>query len=158
MNENEQIMHRFYTAFRQLDYRTMQDCYHPDAVFNDPAFGLLNGEETRGMWEMLCKRATDFKLDFSNIHSEDGDEYGTCNWTAFYTFSKTGRKVRNDVKAYMRFSEGKIIEHSDAFSLHKWSKQALGLKGYLLGWTGFLQRKVQKTSRKTLEKYMRRET
>ena len=42
MSVNEETIHRFYTAFQNLDYKTMQSCYHPDAVFNDPAFGLLD--------------------------------------------------------------------------------------------------------------------
>jgi hypothetical protein len=106
------------------------------------------------MWTMLCNRAKDFRLEFSNIHCDDEDEYGTCNWTAWYTFSKTGRKVQNNVKAYMRIRDGKIIEHSDAFSLGKWSSQALGFKGLMLGWTGFMQRKIQKSSRKALAEWM----
>jgi ketosteroid isomerase-like protein len=153
MNANEQIMHRFYTAFSKLDYATMQDCYHEDAVFSDPAFGLLNGDEVRAMWEMLCKRAKDFKLQFSNIASDD-HEYSTCSWRAEYVFSKTGRRVENYVKGYMRFAEGKIIEHSDAFSLHRWAAQALGFKGWLFGGFGFFQKKVQRTSRKVLKDYM----
>ena len=152
MNGNELLMNRFYTAFQHLDYKTMQDCYSKDAVFNDPAFGLLNGEELRAMWKMLCKRAKDFSLEFSNIKSED--EYGTCNWTATYTFSKTGRKVRNEIKAYMKFADGKIIEHSDAFSLRKWGSQALGWKAWLLGWTSFFQKKIQAISKKSLKEYM----
>lgn len=152
MNANEQIMHRFYTAFQKLDYKTMQESYHPDAVFNDPAFGLLNAEEVKAMWEMLCKRAKDFSLEFSNIVSED--EYGTCNWAARYTFTLTGRKVVNNIKAYMKFADEKIIEHSDAFSLHKWASQALGWKAWLLGWTGFFQKKIQAKSRKRLRDYM----
>ena len=154
MNPNEATMHRFYTAFSKLDHRTMVECYHPDIVFSDPAFGLLRGDEVRAMWEMLCKRAKDFHLEFSNILSED--EYGTCNWTAVYTFSKTKRKVQNNVKAYMRFADGVIVEHSDAFSLHKWSQQALGFKGYWFGWTGFFQRKIQRSSRKALKEFMDR--
>ena len=155
MNSNEQLMYRFYSAFQQLDYKTMQDCYHEDAVFNDPAFGLLRGDEVRAMWEMLCKRAKGFSLEFSNIKSED--EYGTCNWTANYLFSKTGRKVKNEIKAYMKFAGGKIIEHSDAFSLQKWSGQALGFSGLFLGWTGFFQRKIQASARKALKEFMNNE-
>lgn len=154
MTANEQLMYRFYNAFQKLDYKTMQDCYSDEAVFNDPAFGLLNAVETRAMWEMLCKRAKDFSLEFSNIQSDD--EYGTCNWTAIYTFSKTGKKVKNEIKAYMKFVDGKIIEHSDAFSLHRWSRQALGWKGLIFGWMGFMQRKIQKASRSALREFMRK--
>ena len=153
MKANEQLMTKFYTAFQRLDYKTMQACYHDEAVFNDPVFGLLDATQVRAMWEMLCKRAVDFSLEFSNTVSED--EYGTCNWTATYTFSKTGRKVVNVVKSYMKFADGKIIEHSDAFATWKWSKQAFGLKGWLLGWTNFMLKKIRRMARKNLDAYMR---
>ena len=51
---------------------------------------------------MLCKNAKDFSLTFSNIQLLD-EEYATCNWVATYTFSKTGRKVVNNIKAFMSF-------------------------------------------------------
>ena len=153
--DNQQLVRKFYSAFQQLDYRTMQDCYSDDIVFSDPAFGLLQNEEPKAMWEMLCKRARDLKIEFSDIHSID-DEYLTCNWTAHYTFTATGRKVVNRIKAYMRVKDGKIIEHSDAFKLSKWASQALGLKGAVLGWTNFMKRKIQKNARKNLKDYMER--
>jgi hypothetical protein len=101
------------------------------------------------MWEMLCKNAKDFSLTFSNIQLLD-EEYATCNWTATYTFSKTGRRVINYIKAFMKLKDGKIIEHSDGFKLSKWAAQALGFKGVLLGWTGFMKRKIQQNARKSL--------
>lgn len=152
MNANEQLITRFYSAFQQLDYKTMQDCYSKDIVFFDPAFGLLHGDEARAMWEMLCKKAKDFSLEFSNVISED--EYGNCNWVATYTFSVTGRKVVNKAKAYMKITDGKIIEHSDAFKLGVWAAQALGWKGQFFGWTNFLRKRIQRSSRKALTEYM----
>ena len=152
MNSNEQLILKFYTAFQKLDFKTMQACYHDDAVFNDPVFGLLDAAQTKAMWEMLCKRATDFSLEFSDAVSED--EYGTCKWTATYMFGQTGRKVVNVIKAYMKFADGKIIEHSDAFGTWKWSKQAFGWKGWLLGWTNFMQKKIRKRARKNLDDFM----
>lgn len=136
-------------AFQKLDYQGMNSCYSNDIVFNDPAFGLLRGDEAKSMWEMLCKNAKDFSLTFSNIQLLD-EEYATCNWVATYTFSKTGRKVVNNIKAFMRLKDGKIIEHSDGFKLSKWAAQALGFKGALLGWTGFMKRKIQQNARKNL--------
>jgi ketosteroid isomerase-like protein len=153
MNGNEQIIQRFYTAFQRLDYAAMQDCYAEHAIFNDPVFGILQGEEVSAMWEMLCKNAKDFSLTFSDIQWLD-EEYATCNWTAVYTFSKTGRKVVNQIKAHLRIQDGKITEHTDKFDLWKWSRQALGLPGLLLGWSNFIQNKVHKNARKNLEKFM----
>ena len=131
----------------------MNDCYAEDIVFSDPVFMVLKGDEVRAMWEMLCKNAKDFSLTYSNIELLD-EEYATCNWVATYTFSKTGRKVVNRIKAYMKFYEGKIIEHSDAFRLSTWIGQALGWKGVLFGWTGFMKRAVQKNARKNLVNFM----
>lgn len=153
MNNNQQVIERFYNAFQQLDYATMQDCYSDDITFSDPVFGLLKGEEVKAMWEMLCKNARDFKLTYSNIELLD-EEYATCKWTASYIFSKTGNKVENKIKAYMRFRDGKIIEHSDAFRLSTWLSQAMGWKGVLFGWTGFMKRAVQKNARKSLDAFM----
>jgi len=153
MESNKQLVERFYTAFQKLDYKSMNDCYIGDIVFSDPVFMVLNGNEVRSMWEMLCKNAKDFSLVFSDIELLD-EEYATCKWTATYTFSKTGRKVVNKIKAYMKINDGKIIEHSYAFRLSTWIGQGLGWKGVIFGWTGFMKRTVQKNARKNLKKYM----
>ena len=93
---------------------------------------------------MLCKNAKDFSLTYSNINHLD-EEYSTCEWVATYTFSKTGKKVVNKIKANMRFADGKIVEHSDAFSLHKWSKQAIRFYGLAAGLEPFLSKKNYRT-------------
>ncbi|MEO6000701.1 MAG: nuclear transport factor 2 family protein [Chitinophagaceae bacterium] len=152
MNENQQLISRFYTAFQRTDYKTMQDCYHEDAIFFDPVFEDLNTAEVRAMWEMLCKNAKDFSLQFSKVEADH--EYGTCNWVAHYRFSQTGNKVTNNVKAYFKFHEGKIVEHTDGFNFWKWSRQALGLPGWLLGWSTALQKKVQMKAQDNLAKFM----
>ncbi len=153
MSNHEVIINKFYSSFQKLDHAGMNSCYSDDIVFFDPVFGLLKGNEVRSMWEMLCTNAKDFSLSFGNIQHLD-EEYSTCDWVATYTFSKTGRKVVNKIKANMRFADGKIIEHSDGFSLHKWSKQALGFSGLLLGWNSFFQRKIKNQARRNLLRFM----
>lgn len=153
MTGNDEVIRKFYTAFQQLDYRAMNDCYSDDIVFSDPVFLLLRGDEVRNMWEMLCINARDFSLDFSDIELLD-EEYATCKWTARYTFSKTGNRVTNHIKAFMKLKDGKIIEHSDAFRLSTWIGQALGWKGNLFGWMGWMKRAMQKNARRNLEKFM----
>jgi ketosteroid isomerase-like protein len=153
MNEHKQLIERFYLAFQRLDYKTMNDCYSDDVIFSDPVFLTLKGDEARSMWEMLCKNAKDFSLTFSDIESVD-EEYATCKWAANYTFSKTGRRVRNNSKAFMKIKDGKIIEHSDAFRLSTWIGQALGWKGVWFGWTGFMKRAIQKNARQNLQRFM----
>ncbi len=149
MLANDQVISTFYTAFQRLDHKAMNACYSEDILFNDPVFGLLKGDEARSMWEMLCTNARDFSLDFSDIELLD-EEYATCHWTARYTFSATGNKVINLCKAYMRLKDEKIIEHSDAFKIRRWAAQALGWKGKLFGWMGWMQKKIRKNARQRL--------
>ena len=153
MPANEELISRFYSTFQRLDYQAMNDCYSDDIIFSDPVFYLLRGNQAKCMWEMLCKNAKDFSLEYGNIIAVD-HEYYTCEWTATYTFSRTGRKVVNKIKAFMKINEGKIIEHSDAFRLSTWIAQAFGWKGVLFGWMGWMKRKVQKAARKNLIAFM----
>jgi hypothetical protein len=155
MANREELINKFYGAFSKLDYSTMNSCYSDDIVFFDPVFGLLRGDQARAMWEMLCTSAKDLSISWSNIVHLD-EEYSTCEWTARYTFTKTGRPVVNKIKANMRFGADKIIEHSDAFSLHNWSKQAFGFTGWLFGLNSFFQNKIKNTARKRLLKFMER--
>lgn len=154
MHPHQQLIEKFYTAFQQKDYATMQACYHDEAVFSDPAFINLNAEEVKAMWEMLIKRGKDLELSYSNIHATE--TVGTAHWVARYTFSTTGRKVINRIDADFTFKDGKILTHTDRFSFYKWSKQALGLPGLLLGWTDFLQKKVQATAKQSLQDYLQK--
>jgi ketosteroid isomerase-like protein len=153
MTNNGDLIRKFYGAFQQLDAETMNSCYSDDIAFFDPVFGLLQGDPARAMWRMLCKNAKDFSLTFSNIVDLD-EEYSTCEWVARYTFSKTGREVVNRVKAHMRFVDGFIVEHSDAFSLHQWSRQAFGITGVLFGWNSFFQNRIRNGAKKSLLKFM----
>ncbi len=149
MQTNTEVVTAFYTAFQKKDYANMNAQYAPAIIFSDPVFMVLQGDDVRDMWEMLCRNARDFELSFSDITELD-HEYVTCRWTASYTFSKTGRRVVNNVKAFMKLEDGGIIEHSDAFRLSTWIGQALGWKGVLFGWTGVMKRAVQKNARKNL--------
>lgn len=152
MSETE-IINQFYTAFKNLDAEAMVSCYHDDIVFEDPAFGKLHGEHAKNMWRMLCKsqQGKDFKVKFSDARFENN--IGTANWEAIYTFSKTDRKVHNKIMANFLFQNGKIINHTDSFSLHRWASQALGIKGFALGWLPFFKSKLQSQTNQLLQKF-----
>jgi ketosteroid isomerase-like protein len=152
MTLNEQLITTFYSAFQKRDFHTMQRCYGDKVIFFDPVFEDLVDEEVKFMWEMLCKRATDLSIQFDNVHADQ--EYGTCDWVASYTFTKTKRKIVNKVKAHMRFQNGKIIEHSDQFKLSNWCRQAFGIKGFLLGGTAWFRNKVRKLAQQSLYDYI----
>lgn len=149
----EHVIQKFYNAFTKLDAATMTSCYHDDIVFEDPAFGVLKGDRAKNMWRMLCEsqKDKDFQVTYSNI--KISEHKGSASWEAFYTFSKTGRKVHNIIEARFEFKEGKIIKHTDTFNLHKWSKQALGLKGFVLGKTKYFSNKLKAQTNRLLDKY-----
>ena len=130
----------------------MARCYHDDVRFEDPAFGELRGEQARGMWRMLCARAQDLSIEASAIEADDVQ--GRARWDAHYTFSQTGRRVHNRVDAAFGFRDGRICEHRDHFGFWRWSRQALGAPGVLLGWTPWLQQKVRRQARANLERFL----
>jgi hypothetical protein len=153
MQSNKEVIGKFYAAFQKLDWLGMISCYHDEVFFYDPVFENLEAGQVRSMWQMLCHQAKDFSLTYKDIRADK--EYGSCKWTATYTFSRTGRKVVNHVKANFRFQNGKIIEHMDDFDLWKWSRQALGISGWVLGWSPVIKKRIRKMARGNLGKFMK---
>lgn len=152
MTEPRERIANFYAAFARRDAEGMIVHYHPQVRFSDAVFVDLDARETAGMWRMLCERAQDFSLEASNIQASG--ERGSAHWEARYLFSATGRRVHNIIDAEFRFADGLIIEHRDSFDFHRWSRQALGLPGLLLGWTPLLRNKVRAQARKGLDIYL----
>ena len=149
---NLSLIDELYAAFARRDGVAMAQCYAPDATFSDPVFVGLRGEQPGGMWRMLTSRAKDLTVD---LVSRDAQENaGTAHWIAHYRFAQTGREVVNDVHSRFRFVDGLIAEQVDDFDFHRWSRQALGLPGLLLGWTPKLRSSVQSKARAGLDKYL----
>ena len=150
MHANEQLLHRFYQAFQRRDHAGMAACYHPEATFEDAAFWLQEVAIGK-MWRMLCERGKDLRLAYNDIQADE--QQGSATWDAHYTFSQTGRPVHNHIQASFTFQDGLIRTHHDKFNFWRWSRQALGPIGWLLGWSGFLQNKVRKSAAESLAKY-----
>ena len=143
-------MTHFYSSLQAGDGDAMADCYGDNIVFEDPAFGELHGEDAGDMWRMLSSRGSDLKLNFRVL--EASATAARVNWIATYTFS-SGRPVRNDIMATMMIEDGKIVDHRDVFDFWKWSSQALGLPGKLLGWSPPMKAKVRSGALKSLAKF-----
>lgn len=154
MNEQEALIHRLYMSLQQLDAEGMISCYHEDATFRDPLFMLKTKRDIAAMWTMLCSSAKELELTFEQV--EANDETGSAHIKARYLFSQTNRIVNNRIDAQFRFKDGLIIEHNDSFNFWRWSRQALGFPGHLLGWSSFLQKKVQNEAGKNLKRFSRR--
>jgi ketosteroid isomerase-like protein len=149
---NRTLLDELYAAFGRSDGDAMSRCYAPDATFSDPVFVGLRGDEPGGMWRMLTSRAKDFSVE---LVSRDADaSVGTAHWVARYRFAQTGRPVVNDVLSRFRFADGLIAEQVDEFDFYRWSRQALGPPGALLGWTPLLRRSVQRKARAGLDAFL----
>ncbi|HWA33992.1 MAG TPA: nuclear transport factor 2 family protein [Cyclobacteriaceae bacterium] len=152
MENPKDTIERFYSAFQKKDWKTMQECYHPEVQFSDPVFTALKGNSAKAMWHMLILAGKDLELTFSNVHANGNT--GSCDWEAFYSFSRTGRKVHNVIQAAFEFRDGKIIRHTDSFDLWKWAGMALGTSGKLLGWSPLIRLKVIDTAARNLTRFI----
>lgn len=150
---HKKLIETFYHSFAAGNAEEMTACYHENITFEDPAFGELKGEKAKAMWTMLLSKSDAApNILFKNVSAND--KTGSATWIATYKYGKQKRNVTNHVTAEFEFLDDKIIRHKDNFDLWKWSQQALGLSGYLLGWSGFMRNKIQATTNKLLEKYM----
>jgi ketosteroid isomerase-like protein len=152
VHPNEECIRRFYAAFANRDADGMAACYHPEVAFSDPAFPMLKGAEASGMWRMLVSRGKDLELTLLEASADDTG--GRAIWEARYTFSQTGRPVVNRIQAAFAFRDGLIVRHVDRFPFWKWSKQALGPLGLLLGWSWPLKTMVRKKAAASLSHFM----
>ncbi|MBC7383273.1 MAG: nuclear transport factor 2 family protein [Bacteroidia bacterium] len=150
---NSELITKFYQSFSKGDAEGMVNCYHENIRFEDPAFGVLNGNDAKYMWHLLVERSKgEIKVSFSDVKADD--KSGSAQWEAEYNFKQTGRKVLNKIDAQFEFKEGKIIKHTDNFDLWKWSQQAFGWKGYLFGWSEFMKQKIRQKTMGLLKQYI----
>ncbi len=153
MHPNEQLLTDFYTAFARQDAAVMRAAYAPDAHFSDPAFPELRGAAVGDMWTMLCQQAKEFRLEFRDVKADDST--GSAHWEAWYRFGGK-RKVHNVIDARFTFAGGKIVRHVDSFDFWRWSRQALGPAGLVLGWTPLLKLAVASRARASLAAWQKR--
>jgi hypothetical protein len=114
----------------------MADCYHPAATFHDIAFDLLGKEQIGSMWEMIC--GGDIRSRFEIVRADEAT--GAARVVDEYTFTDTGRRVRNEIESHFRFRDSLIIEHLDLCDARVWAAEALGgVDGFLAGRFRFLR-------------------
>jgi len=151
MHPNAELIQRFYAAFAKRDSAAMNACYASNIEFHDPVFQRLRGDDARRMWRMLCARAKDLNVVASGIEADELT--GRAHWVATYTFGATGNRVENHIDASFVFEDGKIVQHRDRFDLYRWARQALGLKGLLLGWLPPVQAALRKQAAQGLRAF-----
>jgi len=152
-SSGKKVLDRFFTSLANRDADAMNACYNPEIIYMDPIIGVLKSTDVFAMWEMITEDTPDFSVSY-NEPEDRGDGYWICQWRFSYRYPETNRKVINDIKAFMKVEDGKITEHSDAYSFLAWTKKAYGLKGWLLGRSGFFRKKMRTSSMKRLSDYI----
>lgn len=147
------VIERLYAGLAAGDGEAMAACCTPEATFEDPAFGRLSDGRGQAMWRMLTSRGGKVAVELHD-RSAAVDGTGSAHWTADYTFTDTGRRVHNDVRASYVFSDGLIAEHRDRFDLRAWAGQALGPVPALLGYTPLLGLIVRRRAVGTLDAFL----
>jgi ketosteroid isomerase-like protein len=151
MHPNAALIAAFYAGLQRRDTAAMGTCYASQVAFQDPVFTLA-GWRARAMWQMLCERGRDLRVEVRDVRADDTT--GSAHWEAWYTFSATGRPVHNVIAARFEFAGGRIIRHVDRFDLHRWAAHALGLKGLLLGWAPPVQRAIRRQAARSLDAFI----
>ena len=158
MRSNKATLGYFYSAFAHLDADAMCTCYAPQAQFDDELFSVRGSDEIAGMWRMACQSLQDrdrrdWKLNYRTFMLSE--QIGCAHWRARYHFGPAGRQVQRRVTATFLFGpDGRIVQQHAQFDFWRWSRQALGLQGLLLGWTPFLRQQVRSRARENLTHYL----
>jgi len=115
----------FYEAFSRRDFRGMACSYDSKIELTDSIFGTLRGKRALAMWAMLTSRATDLKLQYSQVRASAST--GHAHWDAQYSFPFLAftNQVDNHIDATFELRDGRIVRHTDVFDLQRWMAMAL---------------------------------
>jgi hypothetical protein len=159
---------RFYAAFARLEPVAMAALYAEGVRFRDEAFALDGRAATMAMWTMLCEGVRGqgaagmqaWKLEASAIRTDAADPRVVhAHWDVNYRFGATGRLVLNRIDARFVFDDqGRVVEHVDRFDFWRWSRQALGAPGVLLGWSPWLKAQVAARAAAQLARWQQKQS
>jgi hypothetical protein len=137
MHPNALLLERLFSALNRKDHEAMAACYHPAATFDDIAFALRGRAEIHDMWRMVC--AGDIRATVDVTRADD--RTGEVRVVDDYTFSDTGRHVRNVIASRFMFQDGFVLTHADTCDPVAWAAMAMGgVNGFLAGRVGPLRR------------------
>ena len=132
MHPNIELISRLYRSLAAHDHKTMAECYHQDATFEDIAFKLEGREKIHGMWRFVTRPEPKLTVTFSDVTADDYN--GRAKLIDDYVFTETGRPVHNVITSIFRFRGGLIASHRDECDPIAWANMAMtGPKAWLAG-------------------------
>ena len=147
-------LEKYYENLASGNIDALKNLYHPEVTFKDPVF-KLQALEVWVMWKMLFSSGkSPIKIIYRDIIVNEN--MGSALWIADYTFSKTGRKVKNVIYSSFEIKDGKIFKQTENFDFQLWMKQAFGPFGTILYYIPFFKKILQKKAKKNLIQYMQK--
>lgn len=147
------VLDRFLQALAHRDVVTMMACYGPRASYHSPIFPHVEGDALEATWQWFCAKAPDLAMTVGKRNASANTIH--VDWTATYTFPKTGRPVVQVTQSTFTFEDAVICRHEDHFDLHAWSHMALGPLGYVLGGRRWLQRSLQRAAAERVARFQK---
>jgi ketosteroid isomerase-like protein len=130
------VVTHLFASLNRHDYKAMADCYHPDATFHDIAFDLHGKRQIAAMWQLVCAGDIRAAAELTRVDSAGAVAHVVDN----YTFSDTGRHVRNVIESRFTFRDGLIAAQVDECDPKAWGAMALGgLQGVIAGRSRYLR-------------------
>ncbi len=153
MNESEQaaILIREYLEWNPGNEQA-RNKVAPGIQYFDPLYAAVTGADVFRLREYESS-FPGFKLELGEV-TDEGEGYYTVPWVKEYTYPVTGRSVKVAGKSYLQLEHGKIVGHSEAFSLHRWAKDAYGIAGWFFGSIFFFQRKMRREAARQLSEFV----
>ncbi|KAG8746341.1 hypothetical protein FRC10_005330 [Ceratobasidium sp. 414] len=161
---------RWFAAYSSGDYEGMKALAAPDYVFEDPAFGRLEGNRALAMYKMFLSGRDRSKAVW-NVHevkpSTDSQKVlgspppkspltkspqAIVRFEAVYKFN--GRPVTNQITSNILVVDGRVKEQIDKFDVPTWAGQALGIFGWLFGNFSFFQNSVKQKANARLDMFI----
>lgn len=152
MSELPQVLLDYSNSFEKRNIKAMTACYTSDVIYFDPLFGYLDGEQVTAMWQLRLSDLDQFAIALEKI-ADEGDGYYKMKYSISYR-KKDNRPVSMNVQVFFKLDQNRIVEQSEAFSVHALLKQERGMIGHLMGWNRMMQQARKNKARKELLKYL----
>lgn len=148
----------FFDALARLDAYALAQCYAPSARFEDAAWSLQGTEAIAAMWEMICDDTRRLGADVWRLEClriRGTRHRCKVDWRLSHRDPATGRLIHQRMESrFLLTRDGRIDFHENRFSLWRWSRQARGLSGWLLGWTPIMRQRVRHDAAQRLDRYL----
>lgn len=155
-----QALERFFDAMQRCDTEALRTSYHPALRFDDPLISTTSvGDRLDWCGMLWSPRDADgqriWQLELEEVRTRGA--LATARWNLRYRYTPTKRLIDQALHSHFSFdADGRITTQRDSFDFWRWSRQAHGLLGLLLGWTPLMWDQAREQARASLEDHRRR--